>query len=67
MRPKIERHKNNYCPVCDEFFFHSVILRHDTSNKPVEQIIYPEYCGICGHPLESKGYCANPASAFGKD
>ena len=51
MQPKVQKHKYNYCPVCKELFFYSTILRHDTSSRPVEQVIYPEYCGICGHFL----------------
>lgn len=54
---KVQPHANNYCAKCDEIIFSANILRHTTSGKPVEQLIYPEFCPLCGKKLEKfKGF-----------
>ena len=54
---KIQKHQNIYCSKCDEIIFTATILRHETNGSPVEQVIYPEYCPLCGHLLSPfKGF-----------
>jgi len=54
---KVEKHSNIWCPKCDEIIFNANILRYDTHGNPVDQLIYPEYCPICGYKLEPfKGF-----------
>lgn len=42
------------CQNCSEVILSVFILRHDTSNRPVEQQVYPTFCPLCGAKLIRK-------------
>ena len=56
---KIKKHPNVYCPDCNEVIFSATILRHELDGSPVDQIIYPTHCPICGQRLVPAGIFAN--------
>ena len=39
------------CPRCNEVILSATVLRRDTSSKPTEQQIYPQFCPVCGAEL----------------
>lgn len=41
-----------YCTECDNFIFYSVVLDYNKNGAPMDKIILPNYCPVCGHPLE---------------
>ena len=36
-----------YCSNCGELILSIKVLRHDTSDRPVEQELAPKYCPYC--------------------
>lgn len=41
------------CPKCKEVFG-AYRIKHDTSDRPVEEEIYPLFCPYCGTSLEDR-------------
>lgn len=41
------------CEHCGETILAVFVLRHNTSDRPVEFEIRPQYCPICGCRLDS--------------
>ena len=39
------------CPCCGEVIISLVVLRHDTSSKPVGKDMKARFCPFCGVPM----------------